>query len=46
VYGCRPVPSLKLASNREIFERMAGDMDIDCGGILEEFAPWQLGAVM
>jgi altronate hydrolase len=81
VYGCRPAPSLKLASNREVYRAMAEDMDVDCGAILdgevtvaelgsqifdlilevasgrqtaseelgfgdEEFAPWQLGAVM
>jgi altronate hydrolase len=81
VYGCRPVPSIKLASNRAVYEAMAEDMDVDCGAILEgettvaslgerifrlvlevasghrtaseelgfgdeEFAPWQLGAVM
>jgi altronate hydrolase len=81
VYGCRPTPSVKLASNRETYRAMAEDMDVDCGAILdgeisvaelgeqifqlvlevasgrktaseelgfgdEEFAPWQLGAVM
>jgi altronate hydrolase len=81
VYGCRPAPSLKLASNRETYLAMREDMDVDCGAILagevsvaelgeqifarvlevasgrktaseelgfgdEEFAPWQLGAVM
>ncbi|GAA4481700.1 altronate dehydratase family protein [Actinoallomurus oryzae] len=81
VYGCRPAPSLKLASNRETYRAMEEDMDVDCGAILdgevtvaelgerifqlvlevasgrrtaseelgfgdEEFAPWQLGAVM
>ena len=81
VYGCRPSPSLKLASNREMYRAMEEDMDVDCGAIVEgeisvgelgerifelilevasgrktaseelgfgdeEFAPWQLGAVM
>jgi altronate hydrolase len=81
VYGCRPAPSVKLASNRETYLAMQEDMDVDCGAILagevsvaelgeqifqlvlevasgrktaseelgfgdEEFAPWQLGAVM
>jgi altronate hydrolase len=81
VYGCRPAPSLKLASNRETYRAMEEDMDVDCGAVLdgevtvaelgekifrlvlevasgrktaseelgfgdEEFAPWQLGAVM
>jgi altronate hydrolase len=81
VYGCKPVPSLKLATNSEMYRRMSEDMDINCGVIAdgeagvqevgqqifdrivaaasgeqtaseilgfgdEEFAPWQLGAVM
>ncbi|PZG20495.1 UxaA family hydrolase [Nonomuraea aridisoli] len=81
VYGCKPVPSLKLATNSDLYRRMRDDMDIDCGPIAageltieesgraildlvlatasgertaserfdfgqEEFAPWQLGAVM
>ncbi len=31
VYGCVPVPSIKIASNTETYERMADDMDIDAG---------------
>lgn len=81
VFGAKPAPSLKLATNSEIFQRMRDDMDIDCGGVLDgrtdlqalgsdifkrivetasgaetssekldigenEFAPWQLGAVL
>jgi altronate hydrolase len=81
VFGCKPVPSIKLATNTDMYRRMTDDMDINCGGILtsgatvaevgeeifrrmlkvasgsltkseeiglgdEEFAPWQLGAVM
>jgi altronate hydrolase len=81
VFGCKPVPSLKLATNSDMYERMRDDMDLNCGDILdgevsvdqagrriydalidvasgtrtaserlgfgdEEFAPWQLGAVM
>lgn len=81
VYGCKPVPSLKLATNSDVYRRMRDDMDLDCGPIAtgeatieqtgraildlilatasgqqtasellgfgdEEFAPWQLGAVM
>jgi altronate hydrolase len=32
-YGCKPSPSIKLATNSEIFRRMPDDMDIDCGTI-------------
>jgi altronate hydrolase len=31
VYGCRPVPSIKLATNTEMYNRLQDDMDINCG---------------
>lgn len=34
-YGCKPTPSLKLATNTEIYHRMIDDMDINCGDILD-----------
>ena len=34
-YGCKPTPSLKLATNSALFQRMKMDMDFDCGGILD-----------
>ncbi|MEP9383023.1 altronate dehydratase family protein [Nocardioides sp. KR10-350] len=34
-FGAKPVPSLKLATNSEIFRQMADDMDIDCGRVLD-----------
>ena len=34
-YGCKPTPSIKLATNSEIYRRMIDDMDIDCGTILD-----------
>ncbi len=81
VFGCKPVPSLKLATNSAMYGRMAEDMDVNCGKVVdgdasvaevgqeifdliletasgrpslsealgfgdEEFAPWQIGAVM
>ncbi len=33
-FGCRPSPSIKVASNPELFIRMRDDMDIDAGRIL------------
>jgi altronate hydrolase len=36
VYGCRPVPSLKLATNTEMYNRLEDDMDINCGMALDE----------
>lgn len=35
VYGCKPAPSLKLATNTPMFERMDEDMDINCGGVVD-----------
>jgi arabinonate dehydratase len=35
VLGCKPTPSLKLATNTEMYQRMAGDMDLDCGVIMD-----------
>ena len=35
VYGCKPSPSLKLATNTPMFERMEDDMDINCGQVLD-----------
>src|SRR5215510_214434 len=35
VFGCRPVPSIKLATNSLVYRQMEEDMDINCGVILE-----------
>jgi altronate hydrolase len=32
-YGCKPVPSVKLATNSDLYRRMTEDMDINCGDI-------------
>jgi altronate hydrolase len=34
-YGCKPVPSIKLATNSDIYRRMIDDMDINCGDVVE-----------
>jgi altronate hydrolase len=34
-YGCKPTPSIKLATNTDIYLRMIDDMDINCGDILD-----------
>ena len=34
-FGCKPAPSIKLATNSDIYRRMIDDMDIDCGDVLE-----------
>lgn len=35
VYGCKPAPSLKLATNTRLYRQMTDDMDINCGEILD-----------
>src|SRR5215212_3554417 len=35
VFGCKPAPSIKIATNTPLFERMTDDMDINCGTILD-----------
>ncbi|GAA0562336.1 UxaA family hydrolase [Rhizomicrobium electricum] len=32
-YGCKPSPSIKLATNSEVYRKMPDDMDLDCGTI-------------
>ena len=34
-YGCKPTPSIKLATNSDMFRRMSDDMDINCGDVLD-----------
>jgi altronate hydrolase len=34
-YGCKPTPSIKLATNTDIYKRMIDDMDINCGDIVD-----------
>ena len=36
VFGFKPSPSIKLATNTAMYERMAEDMDINCGAILSD----------
>src|SRR3954462_2013652 len=33
VFGCKPAPSIKLATNSAMFKRMEDDMDVNCGTI-------------
>jgi altronate hydrolase len=35
VFGCVPSPSLKLATNTPLYQRMSDDMDVNCGGIID-----------
>jgi altronate hydrolase len=36
VFGAKPVPSIKLATNTAMYRRMEEDMDINCGAVLDE----------
>jgi altronate hydrolase len=33
-YGCKPAPSIKVATNTPMYERMIDDMDLNAGEIL------------
>ncbi|MDN3920591.1 UxaA family hydrolase [Roseateles violae] len=35
MFGAKPVPSLKLASNTAMYERLQEDMDINCGVVVD-----------
>jgi len=35
MFGAKPVPSLKLATNSPMYQRLQEDMDINCGEILD-----------
>lgn len=35
VYGCKPAPSIKLATNSRVYQHMTDDMDVNCGTIVE-----------
>ncbi len=34
-YGCKPTPSIKLATNTPMYNQMIEDMDINCGDVLD-----------
>jgi altronate hydrolase len=34
-FGCKPTPSLKLATNTPLYDRMREDIDINCGEVLD-----------
>ena len=34
-FGCKPTPSIKIATNTPMFERMRDDMDLNAGTVLE-----------
>src|SRR5689334_3307007 len=42
-FGCKPAPSLKLATNSQVYESMIDDMDVNCGDILDGVGVAQKG---
>jgi altronate hydrolase len=47
VFGCKPAPSLKLATTTQLYERMPDDMDFNCGTVLDGDATVEeLGGVL
>jgi altronate hydrolase len=34
-FGCKPTPSIKLATNSDIYARMIDDMDVNCGEVID-----------
>jgi altronate hydrolase len=43
VFGCKPAPSIKVATNSPLYNHMIGDMDINAGKILEGVAVEAVG---
>ncbi len=42
-FGCKPVPTIKVATNTPMFRRMESDMDINAGRILEGASVQEVG---
>ena len=42
-FGCKPAPSIKLATNSRVYASMIDDMDINCGNILDGVSVEQKG---
>jgi altronate hydrolase len=42
-FGCKPVPSIKVATNTELYHRMNDDMDLDMGTVLDSETIEQAG---
>ena len=44
VFGCRPAPTIKIASNSTLYRAMGNDMDVDAGRVLEGASLDEIGA--
>jgi len=43
VFGCKPAPSIKVATNSPLYNHMLGDMDINAGRVLEGVPVEEIG---
>ena len=43
VFGCKPVPSIKVATNSPMYNHMLGDMDINAGRVLDGVPVEEIG---
>lgn len=43
VYGCKPAPCIKVATNTPLFNKMESDMDVNAGRILEGTSVEEVG---
>lgn len=43
-YGCKPTPSIKVATNTPMYERMIDDMDFNAGTVLEGRSVEEVGS--
>src|SRR5207244_7646196 len=43
VFGCKPAPSIKVATNTPLYNHMLGDMDINAGRVLEGASVAEVG---
>jgi altronate hydrolase len=43
-FGCKPVPSIKIATNTPMYERMEDDMDLNAGRIIDGASVEEVGS--
>jgi altronate hydrolase len=47
MFGSKPAPTIKLASNTAMYERLKEDMDINCGLVIDgEATMQQMGQII
>jgi altronate hydrolase len=43
VFGCRPAPTIKVATNADLYTRMRNDMDVNAGRLLDGASLQEIG---